>query len=112
MGDDDKDLVWLHGEVKSPPFSTNARLEAGHLLRQLQQGGQLSMPQSRPMPSIGRRCHELRIVDENSTWRLVYRTDEDAIVILEVFAKKTNTTPKNIIETCKERIRRYDSESS
>ena len=112
MGDTDKDLVWLYGEVKTPPFSTNARLEAGHLLRQLQQGAKLSMPQSRPMPSIGRRCHELRIVDENSTWRIVYRIDEDAIVILEVFAKKTNTTPKQVIAICKERIRRYDSESS
>lgn len=108
----DKDLVWLHGEVKTPPFSQEARLEAGYLLRQLQLGLRLSMPQSRPMPVIGRRCHELRINDENSTWRIVYRTDADAVVILEVFEKKTNTTPKHIIGTCKDRIRRYDNESS
>jgi len=47
------------------------------------------MPQSRPMPSIGARCHESRINDEAVTWRLVYRIDEDAIIILEVFSKKT-----------------------
>ncbi len=111
MRSNDKDLVWLHGEVKTPPFSQEARLEAGYLLRQLQQGKKLAMPQSRPMPTIGRRCHELRINDENSTWRIVYRTDTDAIVILEVFDKKTNTTPKYIIDTCKDRIRRYDNES-
>ncbi len=69
------------------------------------------MPQSRPMPTIGRRCHELRINDEKCTWRIVYRVDTDAIVILEIFDKKTNATPKHIIDTCKERIRRYDSES-
>jgi len=59
MSPEDKDLVWLHGEVRTPPFSQQARLEAGYLLRRLQQGKKLSMPQSRPMPSIGRRCYEL-----------------------------------------------------
>ncbi len=112
MNPKDKDLVWLHGEVKTPPFSLEARLEAGYLLRQLQQGIKLAMPQSRPMPTIGRRCHELRINDENCTWRIVYRTDADAIVLLDVFDKKTNTTPKHIIDTCKDRIKRYDNESS
>jgi len=31
MDVDDKPLVWLHSEVKSPPFSQEARLEAGFL---------------------------------------------------------------------------------
>ncbi len=111
MSSSDKPLVWLHGEVRSPPFSDNARLEAGFLLRRLQQGEKLAMPQSRPMPSIGTRCHELRINDENLTWRIVYRIDSDAIVILEVFEKKTNQTPKRVIDTCKDRIRVYSHES-
>ncbi len=112
MNADEKDLVWLHGEVKTPPFSLDARIETGFLLRQLQQGLKLSMPHSRPMVTIGRRCHELRINDKQRTWRIIYRIDPDAIVILEVFNKKTSTTPKNIIDTCKERIRSYDDESS
>ena len=74
----DKPLAWLHGEVKSPPLSAAARLEAGFLLRQLQHGGRLGMPHSRPMPSIGSRCHELRINDVGVTWRIVYRLDPDA----------------------------------
>jgi hypothetical protein len=65
MSSDSKPLVWLHGEVKSPPFSKNARLEAGFLLRRLQAGEKLGLPFSRPMPTIGNRCHELRINDEN-----------------------------------------------
>jgi phage-related protein len=67
------------------------------------------MPQSRPMPSIGRRSHELRIVDENATWRIMYRIDDDAILILEVFQKKTQQTPKQVIDSCKRRIKEYDS---
>jgi len=103
-----KPLIWKHGEVKSPPFSDAARLEAGFLLRQLQTGFKLSLPQSRPMPSIGARCHELRIVDEEVTWRIMYRIDDDAIVIAEVFAKKTQTTSKKVIDTCKGRYKGYD----
>jgi len=108
MSSGDKPLVWLEGEVKSPPFSSAARLEAGYLLRQLQAGATLGLPHSRSMPSIGRRCHELRINDRDKTWRIVYRTDPDAIVIIEVFEKKSQQTPRHIVETCKARLRRYD----
>ena len=111
MSPNDKPLVWLHGEVKSPPFSSAARIEAGYLLRLLQQGVSIGMPHSRPMPSIGKACHELRIVDESRTWRIVYRIDDDAILILEVFAKKTAKTSKSVIDVCKDRARRYDDES-
>jgi len=103
----DKPLVWMHGEVKTPPFSKVARIEAGLLLRKLQRGEKLSMPHSRPMPSIGNWCHELRINDANATWRIVYRTDQDSIVVLEVFEKKTRQTSAYIVEICKQRLRKY-----
>jgi phage-related protein len=74
----DKPLAWLHGEVKSPPFSSSARIEAGVLLRRLQRGESIPLPHSRPMPIIGKACHELRIRDENTTWRIVYHVDVDA----------------------------------
>ena len=105
----DKPLIWLHGEVRTPPLSAAARIEAGILLRRLQHGESLSLPQSRPLPSIGNRCHELRITDENATWRVVYRIDADAIVIAEVFVKKTQATPKAVIAACQRRLRSYDS---
>ena len=110
MHTNDKPLVWLHGDIKSPPFSRTARLEAGFLLRKLQRGDTLLMPHSRPMPSIGPQCHELRVNDKDKTWRIVYRIDPDAIVICAVFAKKTPETPKNIINVCQQRLQRYDSE--
>jgi phage-related protein len=61
------------------------------------------------MPDIGTRCHELRVRDETKTWRIIYRMDPDAIVIADVFAKTTRTTPASTIETCKRRLRAYDT---
>lgn len=104
----DKPLVWLHGVVKTPPLSAAARVEAGYLLRLLQRGEKLSMPHSRPMPSIGAHCHELRITDSDKIWRIVYRIDSDAIVIADVFQKKTRATPKAVINVCSSRFRMYD----
>lgn len=106
---DNKPLVWLHGEAKTPPLSAAARLEAGVLLRRLQRGESFGMPHSRPMKAIGPRCHELRIVDEKVTWRIVYRIDSDAIVIGDVFCKKTQATPKSVIDACKRRFSQYDT---
>ncbi len=103
-----KPLVWWHGEVKTPPFSREARIEAGTMLRLLQEGESLGMPHSRPMPSIGACCHELGIRDENENWRIVYRVDDDAIIIAEVFHKTTNQTPKRVIDTCQGRLAAYD----
>jgi len=55
-----------------------------------------------------RRCHELRVRDRAANWRIIYRTDGEAILIGEVFAKKTQTTPRDVIATCQKRFREYD----
>ena len=107
MSEDHKPIVWLHGEVKTPPFSSQARIKAGFLLRRLQRGELLEMPVSRPMPSIGKNCHELRISDKEKIWRIVYYLDEDGIIILEVFVKKSQKTPPEVIEMCKKRLSLY-----
>jgi phage-related protein len=112
MSPSHKPLVWLGLELKSPPLSHNARLEAGFLLRQLQKGISLEMPQSRPMPVIGSNCHELRIQDEGLIWRIFYRIDRHAIVLIDALAKKTPTTPKPTIDLCIARLKRYDHESN
>ena len=109
VSDVDRPLVWLRGEVSTPPFSAEARREAGFLLRMLQRGEQLSMPQSRPMPAIGRRCHELRVRDTDQTWRIVCRLDDDAVVIVHVFSKKTQRTPRTVIDKCKSLLASYDA---
>ena len=103
-----KPLVWLRGEIKTPPFTAEARVEAGHLLRFLQLGWNLSMPHSKPMSTIGLRCHELRIKDVRSDWRIVYRVDADAVIIADIFAKTTRRTPERTIADCKRRLKMYD----
>ncbi len=70
-------------------------------------GQRLSLPESRPMPAIGSRCHELRVKDQDHEWRIVMSVEPDAIVILEVFGKKTVKTPSRVIESSKQRLKRY-----
>ena len=108
VANEGKPLIWMAGEIKTPPFSAAARIEAGTLLRRLQLGENIGLPHVRPMPSIGRRCYELRIRDEGQNWRIIYRIDEDAIVMVEVFAKKSSVTPKRAIDTCRVRLKAYD----
>lgn len=102
----------LRGEIKTPPMSEAARRETGFLLRRLQQGERLALPHSRPMSDIGPRCHELRVNDENKTWRIIYRMDDDAIVIADVFEKKTQKAPRQVIANCQRRLRLYDGAAS
>jgi phage-related protein len=101
-------LVWLHGDIASPPLSSAARLKMGVLLRRVQGGESLGLPVSRPLPVIGPRCHELRVVEGGSSWRLVYRIDPEAVVIVDVFRKTTRSTPTSVIQSCKRRLGLYD----
>jgi phage-related protein len=89
-------------------MSIDARRETGALLRELQEGESLSMPHSRALPVIGPRCHELRVNDKSKTWRIIYRVDADAILVLDVFEKKTRETPPAVIEACRRRLRLYE----
>jgi phage-related protein len=102
-----KNLVWLRGEIKTPPFSHSARIEAGFLLRRLQDGERLGMPASRPLPEVGANCHELRVVDRDVTWRIVYHVADDAIILLDVFTKKTRTLPERVAAAARRRLKDY-----
>ena len=108
MSGSDKPLIVLYGEIKTPPFSHKARREAGYLLRELQGGKSLGMPHSRPLPVIGRRCHELRINDVGARWRIIYRVDPHAVVIVDIFDKKTRNTPAEVIARSMKRLRKFD----
>jgi phage-related protein len=103
-----KPLGWLHGEIKTPPFTEEGRKEAGGLLRLLQEGENLGMPQAEPLPIIGPRCGALRVRDAKHNWRIVYRVDPDAVLVLEVYAKKTRKVPQKVIDRCKKRLRDYE----
>jgi phage-related protein len=106
---EDKPLAWLAGEVKTPPLSREARLETGVMLRRLQRGEVLSLPESRPMPAVGSRCHELRIDDVQlkKEWRIMYYVGRHAIAVLDVFQKTTRATPVHVIATCRRRVAEF-----
>jgi phage-related protein len=57
---------------------------------------------------VGKRCHELRITDEAASWRVMYRLEPDAVVILAVFRKTTSATPRQIIAQCQQRLQLYE----
>lgn len=103
-----KEVAWLGVEIKTPPFSEDARKEAGELLGDLQEGRTPAMPHARPMPSIGARCLELRVQDKTVTWRILCRVDADAVIVAGVFPKKTEKTPRQEIETCRRRLAEWD----
>jgi phage-related protein len=85
-------------------------VEAGYLLGLVQEGAKLTMPQSRPMPQSGSQCHELRVRDEHIEWRIVYRVDDRAVLVVDIFEKKTRSAAKRIIEVCNRRLRTYDGQ--
>lgn len=103
-----KPVAWLTRTPKTPPWTSAARTDAGNLLRSLQEGVSIGMPRSRPMPSVGARCRELRIPDVKTDWRIMYRIDADAIVVVDIFPKTTQKTPKSVIDLCKARLKAYD----
>ena len=103
-----KNLNFAGGEIQSPPMSAAARREVGFYLRQVQGGRLLGMPVSRPMPSIGPAVHELRIIDRDTTWRVVYRVGDQTIDVLDAFAKKTRATPKEVIDRCRKRLKKLE----
>ncbi|HME74060.1 MAG TPA: type II toxin-antitoxin system RelE/ParE family toxin [Myxococcota bacterium] len=111
---EDKPLRWLAGTLQTPPVGQEARVEAGALLRRLQRGETLGPPQSKPMPGVGVRIHELRVNDGASkrTWRIVYRVDPDAIVVVHWWAKKTQKTAEKDLHLCRTRLRAYDAPAS
>lgn len=79
------------------------------LLRLLQDGEQLRMPQAEPLPTVGARCGALRVRDAGHNWRIMYRVDADAVLILEVYSKKTRRIPVEVIAICQRQLKQYDN---
>ena len=77
------------------------------LIRLLQEGERLEMPLAEALPIVGPRCGALRVRDADHNWRIMYRIDPDAVLVLEVYAKKTRTIPREVIERCKQRLKHY-----
>lgn len=103
-GDAPRPVRFLGDRLTSPPLTAAGRRTAGGL----QEGDAIAFPRSRPMPTIGDRCHELRFDDARHSWRVVYRVDPDAIVVVDVFSKATRRTPGPVLERYRRRLAEYD----
>lgn len=104
-------IRWLTEDtIKTPPFGKVAREAIGTLLRIVQEGGRVTMPASKPMPVIGARVHELRVDDHeaNAHWRVIYRTDADAIIVVSWYDKNTQKAPQREIARAQRRLKEYD----
>jgi phage-related protein len=67
------------------------------------------MPHAEPLPIVGKRCGALRVRDAEQNWRIVYRVDSDAVLVLEVYAKKSRKVPDEVVKRCRQRLHQYDS---
>ena len=64
------------------------------------------MPLSRPMASIGRGVHELRLKDRSGQYRVVYALVlRGSVHVLHAFKKTTQATPQRNIAVAKRRLR-------
>lgn len=86
-------------------FPSEVRQKLGKAIFDLQRGESLSMPLSRPMPSIGGGVAELRIRDRAGVFRAFYYTRSTrGILLLHAFVKKTQATPKQELDLGKKRL--------
>ncbi len=87
-------------------FPDDVRREFGKAIFDLQKGAKLSMPLSRPMPSVASGVEELRVRDRSGTYRVFYFTRlETAVLIFHAFEKKTQKTPPREIEVARNRLK-------
>ena len=87
-------------------FSDDVRREFGKTILDLQKGAKLSMPLSRPIPSVAPGVEELRIKDRSGAYRVFYIIKlETAVLIFHAFQKKTAKTPPHEIELAQKRLK-------
>ena len=86
-------------------FSKAVRTDIGELLFDLQRGENIGMPDARPMPTIAAGAYELRVKDSDGIYRVFYYVKSaEGILVVHAFAKKTQSTPQNEIETARKRL--------
>lgn len=87
-------------------FPTEVREDLADLLARIDAGLMLSMPISRPMPSIGKGVHELRLKDASGIYRLIYVfVGQSNVWLIHGFKKTTQQTPHKNIELAKKRLK-------
>ncbi len=82
------------------------REDLADALARLDEGHTLSMPLSRPMPTIGSGVHELRLKDRSGAYRTVYALRSGGTVyVIHGFKKTSRATPRRNIELAQRRLK-------
>ena len=83
----------------------------GYQINRIQFG--LDPENSKPMPSVGNGCYEIRVACSDSWFRVFFVAKwEDAVYVLHSFQKKTNKTSKHDIELGKKRYKEAKKEAN
>src|SRR5258708_17701903 len=86
-------------------FPEDVRRELGKAIYDLQKGEVLTMPLSRPMPSIEPGAAELRIRDRTGIYRAFYYSRSPrGILVFHAFMKKSHATPLREFNLGKKRL--------
>jgi phage-related protein len=95
-------------EIEALP--EEVRVDLADALARLDAGLVLSMPLSRPMPSIGRGVQELRLRDRSGTYRIVYALIQRGVIhVLHAFKKTTASTPAKNLNLAAKRLKEAQS---
>ena len=103
-----KHLVYFYDparkEIREWPM--DIKKDLGSILTLLQLGESVGMPDVKPMPSVAKGASEIRIKDQSGIYRAFFVIEVDlGVLVFHGFKKKTQTTPKNEIETGKKRLK-------
>nr|WP_298338934.1 type II toxin-antitoxin system RelE/ParE family toxin [Ferrimicrobium sp.] len=84
-------------------FPEDVRMDAGYQIDKVQHGEQPD--DFKPMPSVGKGVEEIRVRDDTGAYRVIYTARLiDRVVVLHVFAKKTQATSMRDIDVAKRRF--------
>lgn len=87
-------------------FPKDVKKSVGKAVLDLQKGNDLSMPLSRPMPTVALGVEELRIKDATGIYRtFYYKKSSRGILVFHAFMKKTQKTPAREIELGRKRLK-------
>jgi phage-related protein len=94
-------------------FPEDIRRGFGKIIFDLQKGEKLSMPLSRPMPSVATGVEEMRVRDSSGAYRVFYYAKlVDSVLIFHAFVKKTQRTPPHEIALAQKRLKEMLDEES
>ena len=87
-------------------FPDGVKREIGKAIFELQKGERLSLPLSKPMPSVGQGVEELRIRDQSRAYRVFYFVKSiRGVLVFHAFVKKTRKTAPREIALGRQRLR-------